>query len=111
MSVFTKYESQVIELLTAGVLNSDQVSALNSEGSVVSYKYTGHGYFLTVDHPSLPIPRTVCSQPIVTGCIGDYVAGFVLFLGDHQLTFECYTLGENEIPSNFRELEVQISAA
>ena len=111
MSAFTKYESQVIDRLTAEVLSSGQVSSLNREGSVVSYKYTGHGYFLTVEHPALPVPRIVCSQPIVTGSIDDYMAGFVIFLGDHQLTFECYTLGENQIPSNFRDLEVQISAA
>jgi hypothetical protein len=75
-----------------------------------SYEYTGCGYFLSVKHPSLPAEPRTLSEPAVVGKVGDIQAGFVVFLGDGELTLECHTWGPVDIPEDFREREVLISA-
>jgi len=110
MPLFAKFEEQVLDRLASGALTPAQLSAIKLEGTVESYNYTGHGYFLTINHPCIPSGRITCSQPMVTGSAEGYLAGFVIFIEKHQITFECYTLGEDQIPSTFRELNVILSA-
>ena len=72
------------------------------------YEYTGCGYFLTVKHPQLPKGRESLGTPPVAGKAGEVDAGFVLHLGDQELTLECHTWGEFDVPENFRDLNVEI---
>ena len=75
------------------------------------YEYTGSGYFLTVKHPGLPADRRTLSDPFVVGIAGDVRAGFVVFLGDGELTLECHTWGELDVPADFRQRQVNVSTA
>ena len=110
MSIFVKFEEEVIDKLVVGTLTPELISSLKREGSLVSYKYTGYGYFLSVARPLLPNTRIVCDEPMLSGTSGDILAGFVIFIENHQLTFEGFPLlGDNALPPNFRELDVHVS--
>lgn len=76
---------------------------------MVSYDYSGSGYFLTVSHPRLPTERSVYSEPAVVGNYEDVQAGFVVFVQDNELMLECHTWGAVEVPSDYRDKDVKIS--
>ena len=80
-------------------------------GTLVSYEYTGSGYYLAVGHSSVPSDRFVCHQPIVLGTSGDVQFGFVVFLENGELTLECHTWGPVDVPDDFREQKVEIRVA
>jgi YD repeat-containing protein len=109
MSAFVKFEEQVVDKLIAGTLIPELISSVKQDGTLVSYEYTGYGYFLTITHPQLPETRFVCSQPMVTASSGEFVAGFVIFLENHRLTFEAYPVDGSMLPANFREMDVHIT--
>ena len=70
----------------------------------------GIGYFLTARDPRLPQERAVLSSPAVSGHYQRVDCGFIAFLGDNELTIECFSYGTDEIPANFRELPIEISS-
>lgn len=109
MSAFRDFELQAIRLMAEGVLSDGQLQVVREAESASSYEYTGCGYFLTVAHSSLPSEPRTLSDPAVVGNSGDVQAGFVVFLGNHELTLECHTWGEVDVPENFRDHEVAIS--
>ena len=109
MNVFVRFEEEVVDKLVVGTLSAALISSLKRDGLLVSYEYTGYGYFLTVAHPLLPKARIVCTQPMVMGISGDIVASFVIFIENHQLTFEGFPVDGTPLPQDFRQLEVQIS--
>jgi hypothetical protein len=111
MPTLANFEKTVLECLLSGPIPEADIRKIIDEGTILSYKYDGHGYFLSVTHDCLPIARQVCSTPIITGTVGDVIAGFVLFLENGCLTIDCYTLGEIPIPENFRRLAVLIEPA
>lgn len=78
--------------------------------SLASYEYRGSCYFLSVRHPSLSEAVQTLSEPTVMGNAGDIQAGFLVFLGRGQLTFECHAWGAVDVPANFREFNVAVSA-
>jgi hypothetical protein len=110
MGLFKDYEVQVLTLLASNALSHDQMRAVLNEGKLVSYNYTGCGYFLTLSHPSLPEQRIVCSKPIVTGSAEGVPCGFVIFIQDREITLECHDLGPTHVPEDFRNKLVHVSA-
>jgi hypothetical protein len=110
MSILKEYEIQVLYLLASGVLSRRQLEALISAGEIIGYEYTGSGYFLSIRHASLPGERVVCHKPIVTGSADGVTCGFVIFIEDGQLTIECHTWGEVNIPEGFRDKDVRVAA-
>lgn len=111
MSVFKDYERRVLALLAPGALSPEQIEAVAREGTFVSYEYSGSGYFLTIAHPSLPMERKVCSQPIVMGHADRIDCGFILFIQDGKLMIECHTWGAIDVPDGFREKDVRVEIA
>lgn len=109
MSAFRFFELAAIRLMSSGALNDDQLRLLEDEAQPVEYNYTGCGYFLTVRHPTLPSVQRTLSDPAVVGTSGDIQAGFVVFLGDHELCLECHTWGPVDVPEDFRNRQVVIS--
>ena len=109
MPVFKGFELQAIRLMATGVLSEDQLQALGDIERASSYEYTGCGYFLTVRLQSLPVEPKTLSDPPVVGNSADIQAGFVVFLGNKELTLECHTWGVVDVPGDFRDLEVRIS--
>jgi hypothetical protein len=109
MPALREFELRAIHLLAAGALTPQQFSLVASLPEAVRYEYTGSGYFLTVAHPSLPRHRMTLSSPAVVGQAVDIVCGFVVCLGDGELTLECHTWGAVLVPHNFREMDVILS--
>jgi len=110
MGEFRVFESHVLRLLVAPKLGAETVEAIEREAELVSYDYSGAGYFLTVKHPSLPSERIVCDKPKVVGHSGNIQSGFVVFIENGELSLECHTWGEIDVPENFREQRVIVEA-
>jgi hypothetical protein len=110
MSVLKKYETEVLHLLASGALLPSQLESIVSEGEVIGYQYTGSGYFLSIRHWSLPRERVVCHKPVVMGSTDGITCGFVIFIEEGQLTIECHSWGEIEVPEDFRDRDVQVAA-
>lgn len=111
MTALRPFELEVIRLMAKGVLSDEQIAALSEADVPDNYEYTGSGYLLTLRHPSLPIKRQTLSEPAVIGTVGNVQAGFVIFLGDKELTLECHTWGLTDVPANFRDREVFINVS
>ena len=110
MSQFREFEKKAIRLLATAALGSEAVEAVLNEATLVSYEYSGVGYFVTVRHPILPAERVVLGEPLVIGRAGEIEGGFLVFVEDGEFMLECYTAGRIEIPSDFRECEVSVGA-
>ena len=110
MAPLRDYEKKVISILTKDVLSRDVVDAVIITGELVSYEYTGTGYFLTLRHSRLPSERTVCKEPMVLGKAGGVETGFVVFLENKQLTLECHSWGDDGVPESYRDEDVEIAA-
>jgi hypothetical protein len=109
MSMFREYEGKVLRLLVAGVLSPEQLEAVVREGELVSYDYTVSGYFLTVRHASLPEERVVCDRPLLTGSADGVICGFVIFIENGEITIECHSWGDVDVPEGFRDKEVLVA--
>jgi len=106
MTEFREFESDVLRQLVAPGLGAEAVEAIVREAELVSYDYSGAGYFLTVKHPSLPSGRIVYNKPMVVGRVGNIESGFIVFIENGELMLECHTWGEVNLPENFREQNV-----
>jgi hypothetical protein len=91
-------------LLSEGKMNTD-AEVLLREGRVTSVEHTGVGHFLTLRHDTLPIYRHVLGRPVLSGAGPRGEVGFVAFVQDHELMFECYT-SEDEVPLTIRDSNV-----
>src|SRR5215212_6090184 len=98
MSILKEYEKTVLYLNASSVLSAQQLESVIREGRLVEYDYTGCGYFLTIEHPDLPIARIVCDTPKLTGIADGIISGFVIFIEDGQLTIECHSWGDVDVP-------------
>jgi hypothetical protein len=96
--------------MAADALSPAQLKLLVEIATPLRYEYTGCGYFLTVTDESFPEERRTLCEPAVVGVNGDVRAGFIVFLGRKELTLECHTWGSVDVPEDFRELAVAISA-
>ena len=95
-------------MLVSNQVSSEKLTDIIQNAEFVGYEYTGSGYYLTVRHPNLPKDRIVCSKPIIVGESENIQCGFVVFLENNELTIECHSWGELEIPENFREKSIQL---
>ena len=109
MTVFRDFEIEALRLLLKPKLGEAAVDILICEAEFVSYEYSGCGYFFSVKHPSLPNNRIVCSEPQVIGRAGRVSSGFLAFIENGELMLECYSLGDVDVPENFRDEDVSIS--
>lgn len=111
MPALRPFEEQAIRLLATNVVAPELLEALDRLPEATRYEYTGCGYFLTLSHPQLPEGRQTLSTPSVVGHADDIQCGFVVFLGEHELTLECHTWGEIDVPADFRERDVRVSVS
>jgi hypothetical protein len=109
MSHFRPHELEVLRLLVAPALGAEAVDAIARDSELVGLEHTGVGYFLTVRHASLPAKRMVCSEPMLTGRSGQVQSGFVVFLENGELTLECHSWGDDQIPECYRDESVEIA--
>ena len=111
MSIFKDYERKVIQILVQRTTPGLQLHSLLDESELVSIEYTGVGYYLTVRHKVIPRERVVCSERMLFGCAEGIECGFVVFLENGDLTLECHSWGNDEIPRDFREKNVAVATA
>ncbi len=109
MPAFREFEMKAIRLMASGVLSEEQLHAVQVADRPCRYTYTGSGYYLAVSHSSLPTEQKTLSDPPVVGNFGEVQAGFVVFLGDQELTLECHTWGAIDVPEDFRDQQVLVS--
>lgn len=109
MPAFREFEMEAIRLMARGVLSEEQLHAVQAADRPCRYTYTGSGYYLAISHASLPIEQKTLSYPPVVGNVGEIQAGFVVFLGDQELTLECHTWGAVDVPEDFRDRHVLVS--
>ena len=110
MSVLRAFEEKVIDLLTKRVLSPEILAEVKQGAEVVSYNYTGHGYYLKLRHPKLPQERVVCDRPVLKGVTEGLETGFLVFLQNHELTLECFPYGPDPVPEHYRERNVEVTA-
>lgn len=110
MGQFRPFEEEVLRLLASPIIGAKAVAEILVEAELVSYEYSGVGYFLTVRHSSLPVARTVISEPIVICRSGAVRGGHIVFVENGELMLECYSAGAEEIPETFREQHVVVSS-
>jgi hypothetical protein len=103
MKAFRPFEIDVIVRLLSGVLSAKQIALLKCYAGPVQCEYTGFGYFLTVSHDQLPAARATISTPTVIGEYAGERYGFVVLLGDFELTLECHGFGSNAVAEGFRD--------
>ncbi len=60
------FEKYVIRKYCETYLSLDLMAEILNEGAN-DYRYTGHGYYLTIKHKKLPRERSVCDQPELGG--------------------------------------------
>ena len=108
MDVFKGFEKAVLSILLKNTFTVEVIESIQNEAEFSSYDYTGCGYFLSVRHAVFPSGRQVCDTPIVIGEYNDITCGFVVFLEDGELTLECHSWSETEVPANFRDQPVKI---
>jgi hypothetical protein len=89
-------------------LSATWLERLETEATLVSYEYSGCGYFVTVAHSMLPAERMVYSEPPVVGTAEEVEAGFLVFVENGELMLECHSWGVNEVPAEFRDKNVRI---
>jgi len=108
VKAFLPFEVQAIRLMAGAVVPEPLLERVLAAAKADHYEYTGCGYFLTVKDPELPVERRSLWEPPVAGVAGEIQAGFVVYLGDGELTLECHTWGAVDVPQNFREMAVNI---
>ena len=109
MELFREFEKEVLRLLVTPHLGVDAVNAIERDAALVSLEHSGCGYFLTVKHGSVPINRVVCDKPIVSGHFHNTTCGFIAFMENGELMLECYSFGNESIPTDVRDLRVVVS--
>jgi hypothetical protein len=53
----------------------------------------------------------MCDEPFLLGTSGSISCGFIVFLGNGELTLECHTWGAESVPEDFRTRRVAIENA
>lgn len=102
-----EFEKKVIKLLTSGVFSSYEIEEIIETAKFVGLEdNAGSGYFITIQHANFPKDYLVCSTPTIIGEFDDVNCGFVIFLENEELTLECHSWGEKELPQDFREKDI-----
>jgi len=87
-----KFEKDILKEFLAESDELDLViSSLVSDESV---EFSGSGYFVTLKSTEFPKSRIVLNKPDVRGTLSGVDVGFIVFIENSQLMFECYTYGD-----------------
>jgi len=105
------HEIEIIDILASDVISSDAMNNMKINPTVTDYHTTGHGYFLTITNPDLPIERLVCDKPLITGECNGVLSTFLIFIEEHELTIECAGIGDVEPPEDYRNWSINVKKA
>ncbi len=110
MTNLKPHEQKVLDILVSGTIPDDVLRDIKVNPRIVAYDVTGNGYFLTIEHPSLPMDRIVCDKPMLIGECDGVETGFVVFIQNGGLTIECHGWGDKDVPKNYRDSRIRIKA-
>ena len=102
MNTIRSFEKQIIRVLTKEALPSSLIEKLLIS-EISNYRVTGVGYFFEIINEDLPKERIVCNSPTMILDLKCWSAGFIIFIQDKELTFECHGWG-GELPDEFRDI-------
>lgn len=108
MTYAKEFEKEIIRLLCEPYLEKTLIEQI-CEMEASDFENSGCGYFIFFKHESLPKKRIVCNKPNLLGEWNSIQSGFIIFIEDHEIMFECYTNGEIEVPENYRQKNVKVS--
>ena len=103
-----EFEKEIIQLLAKGKIADQLIDEICNSLDGGEYEFSGAGYFLNIQHPNLPIDRIVCDTPFLNGHANGIDTGYILFIQDQELLFECYDF-MGDFPKEYREWDVKVS--
>ncbi|MEK7724776.1 MAG: hypothetical protein AAB336_10535 [Acidobacteriota bacterium] len=107
--MLNEYEKKVIKLLISNIFSSNEIEEIIKNSKFVGLEdNAGSGYFITIHHANFPKDYLVCSIPTIIGEFDDVNCGFVIFLENNELTLECHSWGEKDLPQDFRKKDIQL---
>lgn len=101
------HEIKVIDMLASNVFSSEIMKSLKENPTIKEIDVTGHGYFITIAHPSLPETRIICNKPMIIGSCNGVESTFLIFIENHELTIERAGVGEIEPPEDYKDCEIR----
>ncbi|MEM9671373.1 MAG: hypothetical protein ACFB15_12220 [Cyclobacteriaceae bacterium] len=78
------------------------------EYELVSFEYTGAGYYLKIIANHLNIEKETIHNPVVVAQNEDFTVGFLLFVDRNEIVMECHSWSEFNPPENIRDLDITI---
>jgi len=102
-----KYEWEVIEMLLRNKLNKVQIESIKNS-IIRDMDCTGAGYYLTIESDALPVERQVFAEPLIYGKGDRCEVGFIIFIENKVLVFECHTWGIGKLPQTVRNKPITI---
>ena len=107
LAIFEKY---VIRKTCESYMSQELLDEILNKGAD-NYDYSGCGYFITIKHSKLPKEPWALALhfPPLSGYWNGIFSGFTIFGQDGELTLECFSYGEEEIPSDYRDHRVEIN--
>ncbi|MDJ1505410.1 hypothetical protein [Xanthocytophaga agilis] len=105
----TRYEVEVLKFMLQDRLTQHKWDEFLSTCSISSYEFTGVGYFLEISCPKLFLEKETIHKPDILGKVDEIEVGFILFLEGNNITLECHTWGDGELPATVRDLNFQIT--
>jgi hypothetical protein len=106
---FKRYEVDVLKMLLASEFSEHALLCLLDEATMPEVQYTGYGFFVSVQHPTIGKARRVYSDsPELHWDSGRHIAGCVVFLENNELTLETYPWDGESLPGTFREADVRV---
>ena len=105
--MFRDFEKEAIRLMIGRAIARETLERVLSVNDV-AFEPTGYGYYITVADPGLAEGRSVFDSPLIKGTGNGVEVGFVVFIENKELTFECHGWGD-PVPENFRQGKVVIS--
>jgi hypothetical protein len=105
----TRFETEVLANLLQDRFTRAEWQALLSSYEVISYKFTAAGYFLSITSDKIRLEKETIYQPLIIGKVNKLEVGFLLFAEGSNLTIECHSWGDSNLPDDIRELDINIT--
>ena len=105
----TRFETEVLRHLLQDRLAQNEWQVLLSGYKITNYDFTGAGYFLEVACSGIKLDKETIHQPFIKGNGNNLEVGFLLFVEGNNITIECHGWSDENLPDNFRRLDLQIT--
>jgi hypothetical protein len=105
----TRFETEVLKHLLQNRLLQHEWQILLSDYGITNYAFTGAGYFLDIVCSRIKFEKETIHRPVIRGTASGVDVGFLLFVEGNSITIECHGWGDDDLPENIRDIEVQIT--